>query len=145
MNNTESRNDSDSSNKVYNINNNNNKNNISNNIDSENININISDSQYNSIVTNNIVNLSNFLNNECINIYVTRYRLYNTLFGGRDVDIIDFNYKKGTGIFCLIPKSFLVIILKCHSWCDPRLSLQKLCLGLVFDKGCYSRQYIRAN
>ena len=27
-------------------------------------------------------------------IYVTWYRLYNFLLGGRDVDIIDLNYKK---------------------------------------------------
>ena len=33
-------------------------------------------------------NLSNFLNNECLNIYVTWYRLYNFLLGGRDTDII---------------------------------------------------------
>jgi len=42
----------------------------------------------------NRVNLSNFLNNECSNIYVTGYRLYNFLLGGRDADIIDINYKK---------------------------------------------------
>jgi len=45
----------------------------------ENRNINISDSENNSIVTNNIVNksisenrvnINNFLNNECINIYM---------------------------------------------------------------------------
>jgi len=36
----------------------------------------------------------NFLNNECVNIYVMWYRLFNFLLGGRDVDIIDLNYKK---------------------------------------------------
>jgi len=39
-------------------------------------------------------NLNNFLNNECVNIYVTWYRFYNFLHGGRDTDIIDLNYKK---------------------------------------------------
>ena len=29
-----------------------------------------------------------------VNIYVTWYRLYNFLLGGRDTDIIDLNYKK---------------------------------------------------
>jgi len=38
-------------------------------------------------------NLSNFLNNECVNIYVSWYRLYNFLLGGRDADKIDLNYK----------------------------------------------------
>jgi len=55
--------------------------------DSENRNINISDSEnYNIVTTTNLVNssigknrgnLSNFLNNEYVNIYVTWYRLYN--------------------------------------------------------------------
>jgi len=44
-------------------------------------------------------NLSNFLNNECVNIYVTWYRFYNFLLGGRDADIIDLNYKKEMGYF----------------------------------------------
>ena len=42
----------------------------------------------------NRVGLSNFQNNEYINIYVTWYRLYIFLLGGRDADIIDINYKK---------------------------------------------------
>jgi len=67
------------------------------------INIYISDIENYNIVTTNLVknsigvnraNLSNFLNNECVNIYVTWYRLYNFLLGGRDADIIDLNYKK---------------------------------------------------
>jgi len=106
MNNIELSSDSDSSNEVYNINNINNSNNIVNNSrnsDSENKNTNISDSENYNIVTSNLVNsligencgnLSNFLNNECVNIYVTWYRLYNFLLGGRDADIIDLNYKK---------------------------------------------------
>ena len=88
---------------------NNNKNNInnivnnSNSIDSENRDFNISNNVNYSFVTNdmmnrsigeNHVNISNFLNNECSNIYVTGYRLYNFLLGGRDADIIDLNYKK---------------------------------------------------
>jgi len=48
----------------------------------------------NSSIGENHGNLSNFLNNECINIYVTWYRLYNFLLGGRDADIIDLDYKK---------------------------------------------------
>ena len=48
----------------------------------------------NSSIGENRGNLSNFLNNECVNIYVTCYRLYNFLHGGRDTDIIDLNYKK---------------------------------------------------
>jgi len=93
---------------VYDINNNNYNNsnsvvNNSNGIDSENLNINISDSENNCIVTNNeenwsigenLVNISNFLNNECVNIYVTWYQLYNFLLDGRGADIIDLNYKK---------------------------------------------------
>ena len=106
MNNIELSSDFDSSNEVYNINNINNRNNIVNNSrisDSENRNINISDSENYNIVTTSLVNssigenrgnLSNFLNNECVNIYVTCYRLYNFLLGGRDTDIIDLNYKK---------------------------------------------------
>jgi len=41
-------------------------------------------------------------------------------------------------MFCLITKSksFVVIILKHHFWCDLLLSLQKLYLGLVFNKDC---------
>ena len=42
-----------------------------------------------SSINENRVNLSNFLNNECVNIYVTWYRLYNFLLGGRDADVID--------------------------------------------------------
>jgi hypothetical protein len=42
-------------------------------------------------------------------------------------------------MFCLKTKSFLVIILKPHSWCYLRLSLQKLCLCQVFDKYCNSK------
>ena len=80
MNNIELSSDSDSSNKVYNINNINNRNNIVNNnrnSDSEKRNTNISDSENYNIVTTNLVNssigenrgnLSNFLNNECVNI-----------------------------------------------------------------------------
>ena len=77
--------------------------NNSRNSDSENRIINISNSENYNIVTTNLVNssigenhgnLSNFLNNECINIYVTWYRLYNFLLGGRDADIIDLDYKK---------------------------------------------------
>ena len=69
----------------------------------ENRNINISDSENNSIVTNNVVNssigenrvnLSNFLNNEFVNIHMAWYGLYNFLLGGRDANIIDLNYKK---------------------------------------------------
>ena len=30
-----------------------------------------------------------------------------------------------------------------YSWCDLRLSLPKLCQGLVLDKGCYSDGYKR--
>jgi len=95
MNNVESSTDSDRSNEVYNINNFNKRNNIVNNSsisDSENRNINITNSKKkkkkkkkkNNIVTNyvvnksnddnnNSVNISNFMNDECINIYVTRY------------------------------------------------------------------------
>jgi len=92
--------------KSININNNKNSNNIINNrsiSDSENKNINISDIANNSIIINNIVNrsvgencvkISNFLNNVCLNIYVTWYRLYYFLLGGRDVYIIDLNYEK---------------------------------------------------
>jgi len=48
-----------------------------------------------SSISENRVNISNFLNNECVkNIYVTWYRLYNFLLGGRDAEIIDLNYKK---------------------------------------------------
>jgi len=106
MNNIESCTDSDSSNKVYNINNNNNSNSIVNNwnsIDIENRNINIINGENNSIVTNNLmnrstgenrVNISDFLNNECINIYVMWYRLYNFLLSRRNADIIDLNYSK---------------------------------------------------
>ena len=52
----------------------------------------------NSIVTTNVgnssfgenrINLSKFLNNDCVNIYVTWYRLYIFLLGGRDANIID--------------------------------------------------------
>ncbi|KAG4089081.1 hypothetical protein H8356DRAFT_1432309 [Neocallimastix lanati (nom. inval.)] len=60
-NNVESSTDSDSSNEVYNINNNTNRNNMATNnsiSDRENKNIVINDSEYNSIVTNNIVNSS---------------------------------------------------------------------------------------
>jgi hypothetical protein len=75
---------------------------------SENKNINISDSENNSIVTvtNNVVNnsisengvnSSNFLNNECTNLYVTWYRLKNFLHGGRDADIINLNFIKRNG------------------------------------------------
>jgi len=49
-----------------------------------------------------VLNISNFLNNECVNMYVTWYLLYNFLFGGRDAEIIDLDYKKGIGYFCLI-------------------------------------------
>jgi len=106
MNNIELSSYSDSSKEVYNINNNNNRSNIANNSsisDSVNINININNSENYSIVTTNVVNnsigvnrvgLSNFQNNEYINIYVTWYRLYIFLLGGRDADIIDINYKK---------------------------------------------------
>jgi len=99
INNVESSTDFDNSNKVYNINNNNNCNNVvgnNNSIDSENINVNISDFENNSIVTNNVVNrligencvnIINFMNNECVNIYVMWYRIYNFLLGGRDADI----------------------------------------------------------
>jgi len=111
MNNIELNSDSDSSNEVYNINNINNRSNIVNNriiSYSENRNINISDSENYNIVTTNLMNssigenhanLSNFLNNECVNIYVTWYRLYKFLLGGRDADIIDLNYKKKWVIF----------------------------------------------
>jgi len=78
MNNIESSTDSDSSNKLYNINNNNNKNNIvNNNRISDSKNINIIDCENNSVIISNVVNssigeyrvnLSNFLNNECVNI-----------------------------------------------------------------------------
>jgi len=68
------------------------------------------------------------MNNECVNIYVTWYRLYNILHGGRDVDIIDLNYKKEHHV-CLITKLNPVIILKARYWYDLQLSLQKLCLG----------------
>jgi len=84
MNNVESNTDSDSSNEVFNINNNNKRNNIidNNNSNSENRNINISESENNSVVTNSVmdrpigytcVNISNFLNNVCVNIYVMWY------------------------------------------------------------------------
>jgi len=48
----------------------------------------------NSSIGENRGNLSNFLNNECVNIYVTWYRSYNFLLGGRYTGIIDLNYKK---------------------------------------------------
>ena len=41
----------------------------------------------------NCVNISIFLNNEYANIYVTWYRVYNFLLGGRDTDIISLDYK----------------------------------------------------
>jgi len=99
-NNVELSTDSDSSNEIYNINNNNRNNIVNNNkiSDRENRNINISDSENNNIVTNNVVNssigenrvnLSNYLNNECVYIYGSWYGLYNFLLGGRDADIID--------------------------------------------------------
>ncbi|KAG4108544.1 hypothetical protein H8356DRAFT_1365503 [Neocallimastix lanati (nom. inval.)] len=132
MNNIELSTDSDSSNEAYNINNNHNGNSVvndSNSIDcenrnniiseSENINININDSKNNGIVINNVVNrstdenrlnISNYLNNECINVYMKWYRLYNFL-----ADIIYLDYNKEWDV---ITKSFLVIILKLHSWCD---------------------------
>jgi len=106
INNVELSSDFDCSNEVDNINNINNRNNNVNNSrnsDSVNRNINISDSENYNIVTSNLVNssigenggnLSNFLNNECVNIYVTWYRLYSFLLGGRDTNIIDSNYKK---------------------------------------------------
>ena len=102
INNVESNTDSDNSNEIYNYTNSNSVVNNSNSIDSENRNINISDSENNNIVTNNVVNrptgdnrinISNFLNNECVNIYVTWYRVYNFLLGGRDAEIIDLTYK----------------------------------------------------
>ena len=88
---------------LININNRNNIVNNSRNSDSETKYTNISGSENYNIVTTILVNssigenrgnLSNFLNNECVNIYVTWYRLYNFLLGGRDADIIDLNYKK---------------------------------------------------
>jgi len=96
MNNIEISSDFDSSNEAYNINNINNSNNTVNNSrnsNSENYNI-ITSNLVNSSISENRVNLSNFLNNECVNIYMTWYRLYNFLLGGRDADIIDLNYKK---------------------------------------------------
>jgi len=58
---------------------------------------------------------------------MTWYRLYNFLLDGKDADIIKLYYKKelkeGVGIFCLVTKSFLVIIQKRHSCCDLRRSL----------------------
>ena len=48
----------------------------------------------NSSIGENRGNWSNFLNNECVNIYVTWYRSYNFLLGGRYTGIIDLNYKK---------------------------------------------------
>ena len=83
----ESSRDSDSSNEVYNINNN------SNSIESKNRDFNISDSD------NNSVNFSNFLNNECVNIYVTWHWLYNFILGWKDADVIDLNYKKECNVF----------------------------------------------
>jgi len=65
------------------------------------------------------------------------YRVHNFFLGGIDADIIDLDYKKGMRCYCLITKTFLAIILNCHSWCDLPLSLQKLGLGLVLDKDCY--------
>ena len=107
MNNIELSSDSDSSNEVYNIiniiYNRNDIVNNSRNSDIENRIISISNSENYNTVTSNLVNssigenrgnLSNFLNNECVNIYVTWYRLYNFLLGGRDADIINLNYKK---------------------------------------------------
>ena len=91
MNSIELSSDYDCSNKVYNINNINNRNNIVNNnrnSDSENANV------VNSSIGENRGNLSNFLNNIYVNIYVTWYRLYNYLLGGRDANIIDSNCKK---------------------------------------------------
>jgi len=111
MNNVESSTDSDSRNEVYKINYNNIMNSVvinSNSIDSENKNINISDSENNGIFTYNVVNkligenrvnINNFLNNECVNIYVTGYQLYNFLPGGRDADIIVLNDKKEVGCY----------------------------------------------
>ena len=37
----------------------------------------------------NRINTSNFLNNECVNIYMSWYRLYYFLLGGKDTYIID--------------------------------------------------------
>jgi len=76
------------------------------------------------------------LNNECVNIHMTWYQLYNFLLSKRDTGIIDLDYKKN-GMFCLITKSFLVIILNRHSWCDLWSSLQKLYLKLVLDQDYY--------
>jgi len=93
----------------------------------------------NSSICEKRVNLSDFLNNECVNIYMTWYGLYNFLPGERDADIIDTNYKKGMG--CFLFKNQIVSSDNSKNairWCDLRLSLQKLCLGLVLVKGYYS-------
>jgi len=141
---------SDCSNEEYNINYRNNRNNIAYNSsisDRENRNINISDCENNSITTNNVmnrsidenrVNLSNFLSNECINIYVTWYRFYNFLLDGRDADITDLNYKMEWDVFFknqLISSDYSKTPFLVQS---VALFLQKLCLGLVLDKGYYS-------
>ena len=44
--------------------------------------------------------------------------------------------EKDEGI--IVPKSKYYDAQKHHSWYDMRFSLQKLCLGLVHDKGYYS-------
>ena len=149
MNNVESISDIDSSNERDNINNNSNRNNIINNSnisDSENININIRNSEYNSIATNNVVNssiyesrvnISSFLNNKCVNIYVMWYPLYNFLLNGRgDADII-----KRNGMLCLRIKSFLVIILKRHSWYDLQLSFTEILPRASTRQGLQFRKY----
>jgi len=108
------------------------------------------------IVTSNLVNnsigenrgnLSNFLSNEFVNIYVTWYRLYNFLLGGRDADIIDLNFKKEwnilfknqiiSGDYSKTP--FLVRSAALFTEIMPRASTRQ---GLLFRK--YKRKLTRS-
>ena len=100
----------------------------------------------NSSIGENRGNLSNFLNNECVNIYVTCYRLYNFLHGGRDTDIIDLNYKKEWNILFknqiisgdYSKKPFLVRSAAFFTEIMPRASTRQ---GLLFRK--YKRKLTR--
>ena len=102
----------------------------------------------NSIVTTNVgnssfgenrINLSKFLNNDCVNIYVTWYRLYIFLLGGRVTDIINLNYKKEWDILFknqiisgdYSKTLFLVLPVALFTEIMPRASIRQ---GLLFRK-----------
>ena len=85
--------------------------------------------------------------NECGNIYVTWYRLYNFLLGGRDADIINLNYKKEWNILFknqIISSDysktpFLVRSAALFTEIMPRASTRQ---GLLFRK--YKRKLTRS-